>query len=97
MAESKQAAQERADREIKIQLESEARDLELLNQHVNPYRGGPLLFQYQVAPRRRLKTRIGELVSGAQVRPDLLPGGDQDIARLVREGVVLRNPLHVDR
>lgn len=90
--ESPSQKQARAAREAKIQQEAEASELERINRHVNEYRGDGLLFPYQVAPRRKVRTKLvagGFLVSGAEVKPEYV-GGQDTLDSLVRGGSVLK-------
>jgi hypothetical protein len=91
-AQKRARAESLAKREAQIQEEAEAAELERANQHVNEYRGGPLRFAYQVAPRRKVKTKLvkdGFLESGAEVKPEYV-GGQATLDNLVRGGSVLK-------
>jgi len=79
-------------REAEIRRRAEAETLRHLNEDVNPYDGSPLRFPFQVAPRKRLRSRIGELSPGAQVTAELV-GGTEELRALIDRGVVLRAPV----
>lgn len=82
-----------AETEAKIRRKSAEEKVARLNKNVNEYRGGALRFPYQVAPRKRVPVELhgvkDELVSGAQVIPELV-GGEEKLNGLVASGLVLR-------
>jgi len=79
--------------EAEILRQSATEKLARLNENVNPYDGSALRFRYQVAPRKRVPAELhgvrAELVSGAQVVPELV-GGEGKLTALVKRGLVLR-------
>ncbi len=86
-------AQSKGRTEAEIRRQSANERFARLNKNVNPYDGSALRFRYQVAPRKRIPAELhgvqAELVSGAQVVPDLV-GGEDKLAALVARGLVLR-------
>lgn len=65
--------------------------LEHINASHDPYRGGRMLYPFQVAPRKRVASDYlrGELTAGAEVRPEWV-GGDEALESLVASRVVLK-------
>lgn len=82
---------EKIENEARITEEARAERLANANKHRDEYRGGIPLYQFQVAPRRRLKSILlrGELLSGAEVRPEWV-GGEAQLRRLLQDGLVIR-------
>ena len=82
---------EKSENETRIAEESRAERLANVNKHRDEYRGGKPLYPFQVAPRRKLKSEHlrGELLSGAEVRPEWV-GGERLLHKLVTEGLVIR-------
>lgn len=82
-----------AEKEAEIRRKSAKEKIERLNKNVNEYLGGALRFRYQVAPRKRVPVELhgvkAELVSGAQVIPELV-GGQDKLDGLVACGLVLK-------
>lgn len=82
-----------AEKEVEIRRKSAQEKIERLNKNVNEYLGGALRFRYQVAPRKRVPVELhgvkAELVSGAQVIPELV-GGQEKLDGLVACGLVLK-------
>ena len=89
IAKGEQVAESPAQDEKRDAAESDERTLKKLNTNVHVYDGRRLTFPYQVAPGRKLRTVVGELVQGARVTAELV-GGQEVLNRLVEQRRVLR-------